>query len=158
MTAPAPDTDHADVRILPPLLSLACVVVGLVLQWLVPLRIGGGGARVAFGLVLVAAGLGAGGWAISYLRRTHQDPDPRTPTPELILGGPFQWSRNPIYFGLALLQAGLGVALGNAWLLLMLVPFVWICQRHVIEREEAYLTRKFGDAYTAYQAAVRRWL
>lgn len=160
MSAPAPgsESDHADVRVLPPLLLLAVVVAGLVLHWLLPLRIGGGGVRVALGLTLVAAGLGMGGWALGFLRRTRQDPDPRKPTPELILSGPYQWSRNPIYLGMALVQAGLGVALGNAWLLLLLIPFVLLCQRHVIEREEAYLTRRFGDVYTSYRAAVRRWL
>ena len=92
------------------------------------------------------------------MRRTHQDPDPREPSPELILGGPFRWSRNPIYLGMTLIQAGVGVALGNAWLLLLLAPTLVILQREVIAKEEAYLTRKFGDAYLAYQRSVRRWL
>jgi protein-S-isoprenylcysteine O-methyltransferase Ste14 len=28
----------------------------------------------------------------------------------------------------------------------------------VIAREERYLERRFGEAYTNYKAAVRRWL
>jgi protein-S-isoprenylcysteine O-methyltransferase Ste14 len=28
----------------------------------------------------------------------------------------------------------------------------------VIEREEQYLTRTFGETYTSYRARVRRWL
>jgi protein-S-isoprenylcysteine O-methyltransferase Ste14 len=31
-------------------------------------------------------------------------------------------------------------------------------QRGVVEPEEAYLRRKFGDAYRKYQARVPRWL
>jgi protein-S-isoprenylcysteine O-methyltransferase Ste14 len=27
----------------------------------------------------------------------------------------------------------------------------------VIEREEAYLEKKFGDVYTSYKSRVRRW-
>jgi len=150
--------DHADVRILPPLLLLGCVGLGLALQWLLPLRLGGGGARLALGLALIAASVAAGGWTLTWMRRTHQDPDPRKPSPELILGGPFRWSRNPIYVGMALLQAGIGVAAGNAWLLLLLAPLMLILQRNVIEREEEYLGHKFGDAYAAYRASVRRWL
>jgi protein-S-isoprenylcysteine O-methyltransferase Ste14 len=33
-----------------------------------------------------------------------------------------------------------------------------ILQRGVVEREEAYLERKFGAAYRTYKAQVPRWL
>ena len=67
-----------------------------------------------------------------------------------------QISANPIlpqtlYFGLA-------VMLTSEWMLLLLIPVLLILQRGVVEREEAYLTDKFGDAYRKYQARVPRWL
>ena len=48
--------------------------------------------------------------------------------------------------------------LTSMWVLLLLVPVIAILQRGVIEREEAYLRGKFGDAYRTYQARVPRWL
>jgi protein-S-isoprenylcysteine O-methyltransferase Ste14 len=90
--------------------------------------------------------------------RTQQDPDPRTPTPELIVGGPYRFSRNPIYLGMTLLQAGIGLALGNLWIVLLLAPVLFVLQRAVIEPEETYLARRFGEAYAGYRARVRRWL
>ena len=41
---------------------------------------------------------------------------------------------------------------------ILLAPTLWILRREVIEKEEAYLERKFGDAYLAYKSSVRRWL
>ena len=155
----SPNEDHADVRILPPLLFLGSILLGVLLQLVIEVSFTTpSGWRVALGLVLVALGVGTIAWVISGMRRTHQDPDPRKPTPELIVSGPFRFSRNPIYTGMALIQAGVGLELGNLWILLLLAPTLWILRRDVIEKEEAYLTRKFGDAYVAYTSSVRRWL
>jgi protein-S-isoprenylcysteine O-methyltransferase Ste14 len=151
--------DGADVRVLPPVLFLASIGLGVALGWLAPLRLAAGGRlRVLLGVALIALGVAAGAWTIAWMRRTRQDPDPRKPTPELILAGPFRFSRNPIYLGMGLVQTGAALALGNLWVLLLLPPTLWILTRHVIEREEAYLERKFGEAYERYRQAVRRWL
>ena len=135
-----PAEDHADVRILPPVLFLGSIALGVLIQFAIPL----GFAEIA--------------WAFTVMRRTHQDPDPRKPSPELIPSGPYRYSRNPMYVGMTLIQAGIGVALANVWILLLLAPTLWILKRDVIDKEEAYLQRRFGDAYLAYQNQVRRWL
>ena len=154
-----PHEDHADVRILPPLLFLGSIALGVLLQLAIPLRfLEASGLRVPLGLALVALGFAEGAWALVTMRRTHQDPDPRKPSPELIPGGPYRYSRNPMYGGMTLIQAGVGTALGNLWVLLLLVPTLFILQRGVIEKEEAYLERRFGDSYRRYRESVRRWL
>jgi protein-S-isoprenylcysteine O-methyltransferase Ste14 len=158
METPASE-DHADVHILPPLLFLGSIALGVLLQFVFSFEFAmESGLRVPLGLALVAAGVGAIAWVMVWMRRTHQDPDPRKPTPELIAGGPFRFSRNPIYVGMALIQTGVGAALGNPWIVLLLVPTLVVLRRGVIEKEEAYLARKFGDSYARYRASVRRWL
>jgi protein-S-isoprenylcysteine O-methyltransferase Ste14 len=155
----AENEDHADVRILPPLLFLGSIGLGVLVQLALPFRFAEESAlRVPAGLLAVAVGVAAIAWPMVWMRRTRQDPDPRKPSPELILGGPFRWSRNPIYLGMTLIQLGVGIALGNGWVVLLLAPTLAILQREVIAKEEAYLSRRFGDAYGAYRSSVRRWL
>ena len=38
------------------------------------------------------------------------------------------------------------------------LPLVITLRYGVVAREEAYLERRFGDAYRYYKARVRRWL
>jgi protein-S-isoprenylcysteine O-methyltransferase Ste14 len=44
------------------------------------------------------------------------------------------------------------------WIFLLVVPALVGLRYGVIAREEAYLARKFGNAYHQYTAQVRRWL
>jgi len=52
-----------------------------------------------------------------------------------------------------------GIAcLANALWAILLLPVVLLgIQRGVIEREERYLERKFGEEFLRYKAQVRRW-
>ena len=47
---------------------------------------------------------------------------------------------------------------GSLWAIVLVVPLLWVMNVGVIAREERYLERKFGDAYRAYEARVRRWV
>ncbi len=86
------------------------------------------------------------------LERTH------LPTTAIVETGPYRFTRNPIYLGMFLGLVGLAIAFDSLWLLVMLVPFTLAIRYGVVAREEAYLERKFGDAYRQYRARVRRWV
>jgi len=43
-------------------------------------------------------------------------------------------------------------------MLLSVLAFVWMANKLVIEREEEYLERKFGESYSNYRRETRRWL
>ena len=80
------------------------------------------------------------------------------PVRALVTTGIHAWSRNPIYVGMFLLYAGIGIAVRSPWVLILALPLVIILRYGVVAREEAYLERRFGDAYRDYKARVRRWL
>ena len=62
-----------------------------------------------------------------------------------------------MYLGLAALQAGAGLWLDSAWVVLMLLPAL-IVMNAVIAAEERYLEARFGAPYREYKRTVRRWL
>jgi len=71
--------------------------------------------------------------------------------------GVYRWTRNPMYLGMALAYAGAALLLDSLVALLLLIPLVFVIQKEVIAREEAYLEDRFGERYRRYKADVRRW-
>ena len=76
----------------------------------------------------------------------------------LVTEGPFRYSRNPIYAGMAAALLGFGITLGKLLPLLVVPAFVGLIQFHFIRREETELKATFGDDYQKYMKRVRRWL
>ena len=83
---------------------------------------------------------------------------PFKPTTALVVDGPYHFSRNPIYLGMAALYVALTFLLGIMWALLLL-PFVLVAiDRLIIAREEPYLERKFGQEYSSTRGGSGRWV
>jgi protein-S-isoprenylcysteine O-methyltransferase Ste14 len=83
---------------------------------------------------------------------------PRKSPPTLVTTGIHSWSRNPIYLSLFLVYGGIGIVAHSPWALILTLPLAITIRYGVVAREEAYLERRFGDAYHDYKARVRRWL
>jgi protein-S-isoprenylcysteine O-methyltransferase Ste14 len=151
--------DHANTLVRPPIALLLAFVAGLVFDWLYPLPFVPADRPDAWvGAGVFALGLALVVWAIATLRAAGTPVQGYKPTAAIVDGGPYRFSRNPIYGGMFVGLTGLAVAFDTLWLLVALVVFVAIIRLGVVAREEAYLDRKFGDAYRAYKARVRRWL
>jgi protein-S-isoprenylcysteine O-methyltransferase Ste14 len=76
----------------------------------------------------------------------------------LVTSGIFRFSRNPIYLAFALLHLGCGLGLGSPGMLLMLLPVLYVMDRHVIAAEEVFHARRFGEEWQRYRERVRRWI
>ncbi len=153
--------DYADVVIKPPLLFAGALLLGCLLSWLLPIGPGlasGNWRAVAVGGAFAVVGLALGIAAVIQFHRAGTSVKPGDPVTALVATGPYRFTRNPIYIGFVILYFGLAILLTSAWMLVLLVPVLVILQRGVVEREEAYLTAKFGDAYRQYQKRVPRWL
>jgi protein-S-isoprenylcysteine O-methyltransferase Ste14 len=84
--------------------------------------------------------------------------NPTDPPTRLVTGGVFRFSRHPMYLGMALAIAGAALALGSLGALLAAAGYAAFVDRCFAAPEDARLARRFGPAYAAYAARVRRWL
>jgi protein-S-isoprenylcysteine O-methyltransferase Ste14 len=155
------DTGTAGVIARPPLLFLAALLLGLVSDRLLPWPFAfpgtdlvhriAGGSMILGGLALAAVG-------IRNFSRAATPVPTNQPTRVLVTTGIHSWTRNPIYLGLFLVYGGIGMAAGSPWTLILILPLAITMRYGVVAREEAYLERRFGDAYRDYKLRVRRWL
>ncbi len=146
------------IRLPPPVIYLAALITGIVLNslWVVsPLP---GSWRYILGSLLI----GVSGLLITPVlrrfRRAGTTFDVRKAASVLITDGPYRFSRNPSYVSLTLLYLGVGIILNNGWILLFVVPVLLVMDLWVVRKEERHLETEFGEDYLRYKAAVRRWL
>src|SRR6478672_4573708 len=156
----AVEPDSAGVRFPPPLVYLGALLLGLAAERFVTLRSFGIDWRllVATGALLFVAGAAMMLAAAGLFRRLGTNVPPSQPTTLIATTGPYRWTRNPMYLGMALIYAGLAIGFDGP-IAFALLPLVLIAiQTQVIAREERYLEAKFGDDYRRYKAEVRSWL
>jgi len=74
----------------------------------------------------------------------------------LVTSGIYRLSRNPAFLGFDLMYIGILIAYPNAWLALFTGVAIF-CFHKQIKSEEKFLTKAFGDEYTAYAQKVGRY-
>jgi protein-S-isoprenylcysteine O-methyltransferase Ste14 len=152
------ESDHANVNFPPPLIHAVGILAALGLNQFYPLPLPLLDLFWWSGLLLCCLTLILAGLSFREFAFSGNPVPPNQPIEGLMTGGPFRFSRNPLYLALALLHTAIGLMLGTAWLLLSLLPVLLTVRYYVISREEAYLIRRFGQAYIDYQRRVRRWI
>ena len=142
----------------PPLIIAVPFMLGMVLQWVFPIRFPPRWIGVTLGALcsLPAAGLLVS--ALITFRRARTSMFYLRLSRTLIVDGPFRFTRNPLFVGLMLVYAGVCFATGTPWPLLFLPVVIALLHWVVIVPEERSLEDQFGDEYRAYRTHVRRWL
>ena len=103
---------------------------------------------MALGIVLGILGLVLRGWAAGSIWKNQ----------ELAMGGPYGYTRNPLYAGSFLLGVGLAVAAARWFFPVVLVAFFLSIYRTAALREALELEALFGESYRIYATAVPLFL
>ena len=151
--------DNAGVIAPPPLIYAGGLLASLLLHLAFPIKVRLLPRRLSrrLGGLLVVGAVALATTGFRFMRRAGTNVNPTVPTTALVVKGPFQFTRNPLYLSMALLYSGIALLLNMLWAMLILPFVLFVMRRGVIEREERYLERKFGEQYLQYKARVRRW-
>ena len=148
----------AYLKILPPTGLLIAVLLALGLHFAIPAAQIVLGIWRLLGILPLILGI-----AISYAaeKQFHQAGTTVTPFEEssqLVTGGLYRFSRNPMYLGMALVLLGIAFLLGSLAPFVMLAIFIGWIEIQYIHPEEEMLSTQFGQDWLEYKARVRRWL
>ncbi|MBK3758775.1 methyltransferase family protein [Stutzerimonas stutzeri] len=116
--------------------------------------------RVLVALLVVAVGVCFSVAGVLSFRQAQTTVNPLKPetASALVRSGIYQYSRNPMYVGFALLLLAWACYLASPIALFGVLGFVLYMNRFQIRPEERALITLFGSEYSAYQTQVRRWL
>jgi protein-S-isoprenylcysteine O-methyltransferase Ste14 len=137
------------------------ILLGLLLRRVWPQGLVGAAFQHPLRLVGIAMGvlwLGLAIWSVRAFHSAGTSPNPTAPSKAIATGGPYRFTRNPMYVGMMSLMLGLALALNSVAMLLTAIVAWFLLRYAVIAPEERYLDSKFGQAYTDYKARVRRWI
>ncbi len=157
---PTAAQDHPNVNknVHPPMVALLFIVIAYFLGRFVPTPFIVPSILRTIGFTLTFIGFLLGIGAFIEFRKAHTTLDPHGSVKQIVTSGVYRFTRNPIYLGFMLMVIGLPLNSGLYWGLIISPLFAMTMSRLVIEREEAYLEKKFKEQYTAYRSSVRRWL
>jgi protein-S-isoprenylcysteine O-methyltransferase Ste14 len=153
------NSDNPGVIAFPPLIWLIGVVISIIIHFFVigiPLM--NYNVAVVCGIVFLIIAPTLALSAFIVMKQAGTNVNPAKPALTIVRGGPFRFTRNPMYVALCFLQIALGFFLNDWIALLFVVPLALILHYGVILREERYLTAKFGEPYLQLKREVRRWL
>jgi protein-S-isoprenylcysteine O-methyltransferase Ste14 len=158
MTELENSSDNPGVIAFPPLIwAVGAVISVLVHFFVIQVPIMTYGICLVCGIVLVILAPTLALSALVTFKKAGTNVNPSEPALTIVRGGPFRFTRNPMYLALCLLQVALGFFLNDWITLLFVVPLALILHYGVVLREERYLTAKFGESYLQLKREVRRW-
>ncbi len=145
----------------PPILFVIFAALGAALHWAMPLPWADGAVAAALsmaGVFFIAAAIALELAAVLAFRKAHTTILPHRAARALITGGPFRFTRNPIYVGNTMLVLGAALVFGVGWMVASAILAAVAVHHLAVRREEKHLAVTFGEAWRQYAERVPRWV
>jgi protein-S-isoprenylcysteine O-methyltransferase Ste14 len=110
------------------------------------------------GIAVIALAVALGAWAAVLFKRSKTGIVPFSESTAVVESGPYRFTRNPMYVGMALILLGAAILMRSLTPLVAPLALVLIIHYRFIVHEEAHMERALGASYLAFKSRVRRWL
>ena len=117
---------------------------------------GNGWAWLLVGSAVAWLGIGVRAWAIATLGRFFRRDVTIAADQEVVSTGPYRFVRHPAYSANLVVVAGVGLMLGNALALIVMIVVAFAGHVPRIRVEEAALERELGEPYRRFEAGRAR--
>ncbi len=144
--------------LLPPLILFACLGAMIALKIYAPMGVWLTGPLTYIGVALMVVGGYIPAWGVQTFKKAETNLMPYNDPDSMVTGGPFRFSRNPMYLGMLILLIGVAIILGTKSSLIVPPIFFAIINWYHIPFEESRMAAHFGDGFEEYKSRVRRWV
>jgi protein-S-isoprenylcysteine O-methyltransferase Ste14 len=118
----------------------------------------GGVTQFCIGLITITISITLFYYTFIIFKSNAENPHPRSKTTQLFFGGPFRFSRNPIYLAFVMMLLGCGICFNSIWYIFFGILDAILLHYGIILPEEKYLEKEFDKVYLDYKNSVRRWI
>jgi protein-S-isoprenylcysteine O-methyltransferase Ste14 len=145
-------------RVPPPAFCLAAIIIMLLFDHFIPLGIWLDYPWRYLGIILIVAGFCFGLGCGVLFRKLGTNLKPGAKATLVVQGGPFRFTRNPMYLSLNIILIGVAILFGTFSPLIIIPVFFLFLHTQFVLREEKLMEEWFGDSYLEYKSKTPRWL
>jgi protein-S-isoprenylcysteine O-methyltransferase Ste14 len=129
------------------------VIVGLIVDFIIPIKLIPQSVAQAIGLVFLFVAPALILWAqVTSSRFRHER---KEGTALNFSKGPYFFSRSPTHLGLDILVIGFGLILNSFFIVAFSIVSFFVTRLFFVKKQERLLEQKYGNQYVAYRKSVR---
>ena len=145
-------------KIFPPTHFFTYLFLSVLLHFLLPIKQIIHPPLTYLGWLLIISGSVLNIWTDQLFKKHKTTVKPNEQPTKHIDYGPFSFSRNPMYLGMAVFLLGTGIFLGSVTSFVSAILFIIAMEAFFVPDEEKAMLETFGAEYQNYKAKVRRWI
>jgi protein-S-isoprenylcysteine O-methyltransferase Ste14 len=134
-------------------------IVAFLVPWLIVESLVSGSSIDPLGAIPFGLGLFLLAWCVwCFLAYGRGTIAPWDPPRQLVVHGPYRYSRNPMYIGVVLILWGWALGYHSILLIGYAAAMMLVFHVRVVMGEEPWLERTHGESWQGYRRRVPRWI